>query len=48
MNSLNHKPAGIRTIIPVILRITLSLILWTLGAASMDLSAAPSTLGFHQ
>lgn len=42
MNSLHRKTAAasIRTIVPVILRITLSLILWTLGAASMNIAAA--------
>jgi hypothetical protein len=44
MNSLNRKPAAsLLTILPVILRITLSLILWTLGAASMNLAAAETT-----
>jgi len=46
MNSHNRKPAAsIRTIVPVILRIILSLILWTLGAASMNL--APAQAGEH-
>jgi hypothetical protein len=41
MNTLNRKSAvSIRTILPVILRIALSLILWTLGAASMNIAAA--------
>jgi hypothetical protein len=41
MNSLHGKPiTDIRTIVPVVLRITFSLILWTLGAASMNLPAA--------
>jgi hypothetical protein len=41
MNPLHRKSiASIRTILPVILRITFSLILWTLGAASMNLVAA--------
>ncbi|HYA63557.1 MAG TPA: hypothetical protein VED66_10155 [Candidatus Sulfotelmatobacter sp.] len=44
MNSLNRKPAAsIRTILPVILRIAFSLILWTLGAASMNLAAGQTT-----
>jgi hypothetical protein len=39
MNATAKHPAGrdIRTIFPVILRITLSLILWTFGAASMNI-----------
>lgn len=41
MNTLHRKPVmNIRTIFPVVLRITFSLILWTLGAASMNLAAA--------
>jgi hypothetical protein len=41
MNPLHRKSiTSIRTILPVILRITFSLILWTLGAASMNLVAA--------
>ena len=41
MNTLNRKSAvSIRTILPVILRIVLSLILWTLGAASMNIAVA--------
>jgi len=44
MNPLNRKPAAsIRTILPVILRIAFSLILWTLGAASMNLAAGQTT-----
>ena len=44
MNSSIHTPAtrDIRAVLPVILRITLSLILWTLGAVSMNLAAAQS------
>jgi hypothetical protein len=40
MNPLHRNSTSIRTIVPVILRITFSLILWTLGAASMNLAAA--------
>jgi hypothetical protein len=41
MNPLHQKPSGtIRTILPVILRVTFSLILWTLGAAPMRIVAA--------
>jgi hypothetical protein len=41
MNSAHQNPSRtIRTIFPVILRITFSLILWTLGAAPMRLAAA--------
>jgi hypothetical protein len=41
MNPLHRKSVtSIRTIVPVVLRITFSLILWTLGAASMNLVAA--------
>jgi len=42
MNSTIKHPASrdIRTVLPVILRITLSLILWTVGAAAMNLAAA--------
>lgn len=41
MNTLHRKPVmNIRTIFPVVLRITFSLVLWTLGAASMNLAAA--------
>lgn len=41
MNSLHRKPiADVRTIVPIVLRITFSVILWTLGAASMNLPAA--------
>jgi hypothetical protein len=43
MNSLYRKPiTNFRRIFPVVLRITFSLILWTLGAASMNLAAAES------
>ena len=42
MNPLHQNSTGtIRTILPVILRITFSLILWTLGAAPMPLAAEP-------
>jgi hypothetical protein len=41
MNPLHRKSVTtIRTIVPVVLRITFSLILWTLGATSMNLPAA--------
>ena len=41
MNSLHQNPSRtIRTILPVILRVTFSLILWTLGAVPMRLAAA--------
>lgn len=42
MHSTNQKPQtrNFRTIVPVILRITFSLILWTLGAATMEIAAA--------
>ena len=41
MNTLDQNPArSIRAILPVTLRITFSLILWTLGAAPMRLAAA--------
>jgi hypothetical protein len=42
MHSTNRKPQtrDFRTIVPVILRITFSLILWTLGAATMEIAAA--------
>jgi hypothetical protein len=41
MTPLHRKPvANIRAIFPVVLRITFSLILWTFGAASMNLAAA--------
>jgi hypothetical protein len=41
MNSLHQNPSrSIRTILPAILRITFSLILWTLGATPMRLVAA--------
>lgn len=42
MNGTNRISSNIhhRTILPVILRITLSLILWTLGFASMNLAEA--------
>jgi hypothetical protein len=45
MNSRFMNPASrdIRTVLPVIVRVTLSLILWTLGAASMDLTAAQTS-----
>jgi hypothetical protein len=39
MNTQNRKRATLRTIFPVILRMTFSLILWTLGAASMVIAA---------
>ena len=39
MNTQNRKRATLSTIFPVILRITFSLILWTLGAASMIIAA---------
>jgi len=38
----HHKRPTLRTIVPVILRITFSLILWTLGAASMIIAAPQS------
>jgi hypothetical protein len=42
MNSTNRKNTrSMRTILPVILRITLSLILWTLGASMTLLAAEP-------
>jgi hypothetical protein len=41
MNPLHRNSVtSIRTIVPVVLRIAFSLILWTLGAASMNLAAA--------
>ena len=42
MHSTNQKPQtrSLRTILPAILRITSSLILWTLGAATMQIAAA--------
>ncbi len=42
MNGNNVKllPRGIRTILPVILRITFCLLLWTLGAANMSVVEA--------
>jgi hypothetical protein len=42
MHSTNQKPQtrSLRTILPAILRITFSLILWTLGAATMHIAAA--------
>jgi len=36
------------TILPVILRITISLVLWTLGAANMDLTAAQTPANEHR
>lgn len=38
--SQTYAVRDIRTIFPVILRITLSILLWTLGAASMNLAAS--------
>ena len=42
MHSTNQKPQtrSFRTILPAILRITFSLILWTLGAATMQIAAS--------
>jgi len=42
MHSTHQKPQirNFRTILPVILRITFSLILWALGAATMEIAAA--------
>jgi hypothetical protein len=42
MNAPNRNRATIRTIFPVVLRITFSLILWTLGAASMVIASPHS------
>ena len=42
MNTLQQNPTRtLRTILPVLLRIAFSLILWTLGAAPMVLAAEP-------
>lgn len=43
MNTFNRKTEtqNLRALFPTILRITFSLILWTLGAAAMNLAAAP-------
>lgn len=43
MNTRSRNLTTIRTILPVILRITFSLLLWTLGAASMIIAAPPQT-----
>lgn len=39
-NTRQRAPRKITTIFPVILRVTFSLLLWTLGAATMNLAAA--------
>jgi hypothetical protein len=43
-----HPRRNFRTILPVILRITFSLILWTLGAANMNLTAAQTEPTEHR
>jgi hypothetical protein len=46
--SRQHAPRNFTTIFPVILRITFSLILWTLGAANMNLTPAETPPREHR
>lgn len=47
-NTRQRDPRNFTTILPVILRITFSLLLWTLGAATMNLTAAQTQPKEHR
>jgi hypothetical protein len=47
-NSRQRTPRSFTAIVPVILRVTFSLVLWTLGAATMNLAAAQTQAKEHR